>query len=141
VFVLAAVVLTAQAAPGERDLTDLRNRIDALTRELAAKEAERNEARDALRESERAISETNRALMALQNETRELQAQSARLGAERARSVLQLTTEAYRAGATNDLDVTTAQQQSRDADLAAVIAEDGVRQARLDLLSAIGQFP
>jgi len=66
---------------------------------------------------------------------------NARLGAERARLVLQLTTEAYRAGATNDLDVTTAQQQSRDADLQAVIAEDAVRQARLDLLSGAGQFP
>jgi outer membrane protein TolC len=66
---------------------------------------------------------------------------SARVAAERARSVLQLTIEAYRAGATNDLDVTTAQQQSRDADLGAVIAEDGVRQARLDLLAALGQFP
>ncbi len=66
---------------------------------------------------------------------------SARLAAERAGSVLQLTIEAYRAGATNDLDVSTAQQQSRDADLSAVIAEDAVRQARLDLLSGLGQFP
>jgi outer membrane protein TolC len=66
---------------------------------------------------------------------------SARLAAERARSVLDLQTQAYKAGAANDLDVTTAQQQSRDADLAAVIAEDAVRQARLDLLSSIGQFP
>lgn len=66
---------------------------------------------------------------------------SARRSSERARLVLELTTRAYRAGATNELDVTTAQQQSRDADLQAVIAEDAVRQARLDLLSAIGQFP
>jgi outer membrane protein len=66
---------------------------------------------------------------------------SARLSAERAQTVLRLTTEAYRAGATNDLDVTTAQQQSRDADLQAVIAEDAVRQARLDLLAGTGQFP
>jgi outer membrane protein TolC len=66
---------------------------------------------------------------------------SARRAAEQARSVLDLTTQAYRAGATNDLDVTTAQQQSRDADLQAVIAEDGVRQARLDLLAGTGQFP
>jgi len=66
---------------------------------------------------------------------------SARLAADRGRSVLTLATEAYKAGATNDLDVTTAQQQSRDADLQAVIAEDAVRQSRLDLLSAIGQFP
>jgi outer membrane protein TolC len=66
---------------------------------------------------------------------------NARLSAERARAVLQLTGEAYRAGATNDLDVATAQQQSRDADLLVVIAEDAVRQARLDLLAGSGQFP
>jgi outer membrane protein TolC len=66
---------------------------------------------------------------------------SSRLAAEQARNVLQLTIEAYKAGATNDLDVSTAQQQSRDADLQVVIAEDAVRQARLDLLSAFGQFP
>ena len=66
---------------------------------------------------------------------------AARLASARARTALDLTIESYRAGATNDLDVSTAQQQSRDADLATVIAEDAVRQARLDLLSGLGQFP
>jgi outer membrane protein TolC len=66
---------------------------------------------------------------------------SSRVAADRAKRVLGLTIEAYKAGATNDLDVSTAQQQSRDADLQAVIAEDAVRQARLDLLAAVGQFP
>lgn len=66
---------------------------------------------------------------------------SSRLAAGQGRNVLQLTVESYKAGATNDLDVSTAQQQSRDADLQVVIAEDAVRQARLDLLSAFGQFP
>jgi outer membrane protein TolC len=65
----------------------------------------------------------------------------ARLAADRAGSVLALTIQAYRAGAANDLDVSTSQQQARDADLAAVIAEDAVRQARLDLVTALGQFP
>jgi outer membrane protein TolC len=65
----------------------------------------------------------------------------ARLAADRARGALKLVIESYRAGATNDLDVSTAQQQSRDADLAAVIAEDRVRQGRLDLVTAVGQFP
>ena len=63
------------------------------------------------------------------------------MASDRARRVFELASEAYRAGATNELDVTTAQQQSRDADLAAAIAEDAVRQARLDLLAAVGQFP
>ena len=66
---------------------------------------------------------------------------SSRLASGQAQNVLQLTIESYKAGATNDLDVSTAQQQSRDADLQVVIAEDAVRQARLDLLSAFGQFP
>jgi len=67
--------------------------------------------------------------------------QQARISSDRARRALDLVVQAYRAGATNDLDVSTAQQQSRDADLSTVIAEDAVRQARLDLVSAVGQFP
>ena len=67
-------------------------------------------------------------------------AQSKR-AADRAAAALRLVTEAYRAGATNSLDVTDAERTARDADSAAVIAEDAVRQARLDLLAAVGQFP
>jgi len=37
--------------------------------------------------------------------------------------------------------VTDAERTARDADSATVISEDGVRQSRLDLLSAIGRFP
>ncbi|MBI5069477.1 MAG: TolC family protein [Deltaproteobacteria bacterium] len=66
---------------------------------------------------------------------------AARRAAEQARTVLSLITRAYEAGATTSLDLTTAQQQSRDADLAMVISEDALRQARLDLLSAVGLFP
>jgi len=66
---------------------------------------------------------------------------AARRAAEQARSVLSLITRAYEAGATNSLDLTTAQQQARDADLAMVISEDALRQARLDLLAAVGLFP
>ncbi len=66
---------------------------------------------------------------------------AARRAAEQARTVLSLTGRAYEAGATNSLDLATAQQQSRDADLAMVVGEDAVRQARLDLLAALGLFP
>lgn len=76
--------MAAEAAPGERDLTALRARIERLNRELEAKETERREARDGLRESERAISEANRTLAALQAEGRELRIQTARLGERRA---------------------------------------------------------
>jgi outer membrane protein TolC len=66
---------------------------------------------------------------------------AARRAAEQAKAVLGFASSAYEAGATNSLDLTTAQQQGRDADLAMVISEDAVRQARLDLLAALGLFP
>ncbi len=49
--------------------------------------------------------------------------------------------QAFQAGATTSLDVTDAERTARDADSAAVIAEDAVRQSRLDLLTAVGRFP
>lgn len=67
--------------------------------------------------------------------------QSARRGSESARSALGLASEAYRAGAVDNLAVTDAEQRARLADLSAVIAEDSVRQSVLDLLAAAGRFP
>jgi septal ring factor EnvC (AmiA/AmiB activator) len=64
----------------------LRARIDELQRGLDEKAAERQEARDALRDSERAISEANRTLAALTLEGNQLKAESARL-AERRRAL------------------------------------------------------
>jgi len=54
-------------------LTVLRAKIGALTEELQQKEETRREARDALRASERAISEANRSLSVLAAENRALQ--------------------------------------------------------------------
>jgi len=59
----------AAAAPKE-ELKELRGRIEALQKELAAAEGSRTEATDALRESERAISEAKRALRELAGEQR-----------------------------------------------------------------------
>jgi murein hydrolase activator len=84
--VLNAAALFAHAAPGERDLSELRARIDELQHSLDEKTAAREEARDALRESERAISEANRTLAALTLEGKTLKAEDARL-AERRRSL------------------------------------------------------
>ncbi len=64
-----------------------------------------------------------------------------RRGADSARSALSLVQQAFRAGATTSLDVTDAERTARDADAAAVIAEDAVRQSRLDFLAASGRFP
>jgi len=78
--VLAAAASSHQARAGrEEDLAALRARIEALRAGLGEKEADRREARDALRDSERAISQANRALRKLEAEGRAAQAELARL--------------------------------------------------------------
>lgn len=66
---------------------------------------------------------------------------SAQSAATLARQALELATLAYQAGATTNIEVVDAERRARDADSVAAIAEDAVRQARLDLLVAAGQFP
>ena len=82
-IVLAAGTGAAGAAPAasaqKEELGQLRGRIDALQKRLAASEATKSEAVDALRESERAISETNRALHELAAQQRAVGAQLAEL--------------------------------------------------------------
>jgi septal ring factor EnvC (AmiA/AmiB activator) len=77
----------APAAASEEDLRQLRSRIERLEKELAQAEESRGEAADALRASEKAVSEANRALFELVQSNRSLEAQLAELGAkgERAR--------------------------------------------------------
>ena len=67
----------------EEDLAALRARIESLRGELEGREADRREARDALRDSERAISEANRALLAVEAEAREARETIARLATRR----------------------------------------------------------
>jgi septal ring factor EnvC (AmiA/AmiB activator) len=72
---LAVLAAGAQAAAPtsnaqKQELKALRNRIDTLQKTLAASEGTKNEASDALRESERAISETNRVLRGLAEDQR-----------------------------------------------------------------------
>jgi len=66
---------------------------------------------------------------------------AARRGSDSARSALDLASQAYKAGAVDNLAVTDAEQRSRTADFSTVIAEDAVRQALLDLLAGAGRFP
>ncbi len=61
----------------------LRSRIEGLTRDLERKEDTRREARDALRDSERAISNTNRTLALLETERRELGAEAGAIAQRR----------------------------------------------------------
>lgn len=64
-----------------------------------------------------------------------------RKSAEDARVALRITEVAYKAGATTNVEVVQAQQTARNAELFEALAEDRLRQARLDLLVALGQFP
>ena len=66
---------------------------------------------------------------------------AARRASDLARRGLELAQTAYRAGATTNLEVIDAERTARDAETAVAVAEDGARQARLDMLSATGRFP
>jgi outer membrane protein TolC len=86
-------------------------------------------ARSELRAAQAAVESTERGL------------QHARLAAQHAAEVLKITDVAFRAGATTNIELIDAQRAVRDAESAAAQAEDRVRQARLDLLVALGRFP
>jgi septal ring factor EnvC (AmiA/AmiB activator) len=77
----AAAAPAAPASNREEDLKALRARIEALKSGLGEREAQGREARDALRDSERAISDANRALRALEAESRAVRGELDRLGA------------------------------------------------------------
>ena len=72
----------AGAGAKEKELRELRGRIEALQKRLAEAEESKSEAADALRESERAISETNRELRDLGAQSREINQRLAELGAD-----------------------------------------------------------
>lgn len=108
-----------------------------LGRERGALEAEARTQLDATLLQARAdvraaLSNLEHALAALEQNRR---------AAAQANAALGIVQHAFRAGATTSLDVTDAERTARDADSAAVIAEDAVRQSRLDLLAATGRFP
>ena len=65
----------------------------------------------------------------------------ARQAADQANEVVRITDVAFREGATTNIEVLDAQRQARDAETQAVIADDAVRRARLELLVALGRFP
>ena len=58
------------AADAKQELQQLRSKIDALQKQIAGTEESRNEAADALRESERAISDASRELAELEQSSR-----------------------------------------------------------------------
>jgi outer membrane protein TolC len=66
---------------------------------------------------------------------------AANQAAQLAHEALTLANLAYESGATTNIEVIDAERRARDADSAVAVAEDTLRQARLDLLAASGQFP
>ncbi len=74
-------------------------------------------------------------------EARERALTAARRAAETANEVLKITIIAFEAGATTNIEVIDAQRVARDQESQVAQAEDAVRQARLDLLVALGRFP
>ena len=65
----------------------------------------------------------------------------ARAGADQARRVVDIVNVSFRAGAATNIEVIDAERSARNGDLAVAIAEDTLRRARLELLTAAGQFP
>ena len=107
---------------------------------LEQRRAERDQARELLDAALRqARSDVRAGFEAMQRA--DLSLQQAREASRLAAEALDITTLAYHAGATNDLEVVDAQRRARDAANAAAVAEDAARQARIDLLAATGRFP
>jgi multidrug efflux system outer membrane protein len=88
-----------------------------------------NEARSEVRVAREAVASYERTLAIL------------RVTAQQTEEVLRITNTAFEAGATTNLEVIDAQRSARDAESAVGTAEDSVRRARLDLLTALGRFP
>ncbi|MGH8731841.1 MAG: hypothetical protein ACREVF_09035, partial [Burkholderiales bacterium] len=84
-FALAALAVPAHAAPKD-ELEELRDRIGALQKQLAESDKSKAEAGDALRGSERAVSDTNRKLYQLADQRRQVNAALTKLRS-RARTV------------------------------------------------------
>ncbi len=66
---------------------------------------------------------------------------SAQAAADQARQVVDIVNVSFRAGAATNIEVIDAEGRARDADTAVGVAEDTLRRARLELLTALGRFP
>lgn len=81
-LLIAAVLCGAASAAPKDELRTLRDRLEALKKDLTASEKSRTEAADQLRESEVAISAANRNLRELAAQRAAVEQELARLGAE-----------------------------------------------------------
>jgi outer membrane protein TolC len=104
-------------------------RVDLKTEAQVALEGTLRQAQSDVRTAFEAVRRNDAALRAAQN------------ASHLATQALELSNLAYQAGATTNIEVIDAERNARDAETNAAIAEDGARQARLDLLVASGRFP
>lgn len=84
-FSVLAPASGAPASKKEKELDELRGRIESLQKDLAASEESKGEAEDALRESERAISDASRRMSELAERHKKADARLAALEAEAGR--------------------------------------------------------
>jgi outer membrane protein len=87
------------------------------------------QARSEIRAGREAIASAERALV------------SARAAADQARQVVEITNISFRAGGSTNIEVIDAEGRARNVDIAVGVAEDNLRRARLELLTALGRFP
>ena len=93
-----------------------------LTRAVTSARAEVRAAREAVAGAERGLAST-------------------RAAADQAQQVVTIVNVSFRAGAATNIEVIDAERRARDADLSVAVAEDTLRRARLELLTAVGRFP
>jgi outer membrane protein TolC len=125
----AQLVLTLPLFEGGLRLGQHREHTALRVRRQAELDAVLLRARSEARQATRVLEQTRDALT------------HAREAARLADEALSLSTLAYKEGATTNLEVVDAERRARDAATAAALAEDGVRQATLDVLTATGAFP
>jgi outer membrane protein TolC len=65
----------------------------------------------------------------------------ARQAADQAHQVVEMVLVSFQVGASTNIEVIDAQRAARDADMAVALADNNVRQAKLNLLVALGLFP
>jgi septal ring factor EnvC (AmiA/AmiB activator) len=82
---ICVAATAAHAGPSDQ-LQELRDRIESLQKQLAESEGSKTEAADALRASERSISDANRRLFQLSQHSREAKAATVRLEQDRAKA-------------------------------------------------------
>jgi outer membrane protein len=103
-------------------LADVEERRAALTGGVTQANSEVRAAREAIASGERSLA-------------------SSRASADQAQQVVQITNVSFRAGAATNIEVIDAERTARDADFLVTQAEDNLRRARLELLTALGRFP